>query len=124
MIGLFQTSAIAQIILVLLAELAITASYMVKWPCADNQVNIFHIFFGCIKSIILLLNICYLPQLEATSLSKQYVGYCQLGIHCLAFFIFLVLQIKNAVIILTGVTNDELDESGKPPARMVIWRKR
>ncbi|KAI8368790.1 hypothetical protein BD560DRAFT_305738, partial [Blakeslea trispora] len=124
MLGLFQASAIAQLVLVILSELAMTVGFLVKWPCADYQVNLYHIFYGCIRCIVLLLNICYLPQLEMTTLSKTYIGYCQVVIHTLAFLVFLILLVKNTAIILTGVKDDELDNTNAPPARMVIWRKR
>jgi hypothetical protein len=124
MIGLFQTSGLAQIILVLLAESSLMAGLLYKLPYADSQVNLVHVVFGFIRLTVLALNIAYLPALKATIMSKQYVGYAQLAIHCLAYFLFLVLQIKNVVTIATGLSDDELDETGKPPARMVIWRKR
>lgn len=124
MIGLFQTSGLAQLILVIIAEITLTLGMYFKWPYADSQVNAFHIVFGCIKTVVLLLNICYLPTVQASTISKQYVGYVQMAIHCLAFFILLLFLIKNLIIIATGLGDDELDESGRPPARMVMWRKR
>ncbi|EPB81406.1 hypothetical protein HMPREF1544_11895 [Mucor circinelloides 1006PhL] len=124
MIGLFQTSGLAQLILVIVAEMALTLGMYLKWPYADSQVNAFHVVFGCIKTVVLLLNICYLPSVHASTMSKQYVGYIQMAIHCLAFFIFLLFLIKNLIIIATGLGDDELDETGRPPARMVMWRKR
>lgn len=124
MIGLFQTSGLAQIILVIIAECSLMVGLIYKLPYADSQVNLVHTVFGFIRIIVLALNIAYLPNLQVTAMSKQYVGYVQMAIHCLAFFLFLVLQIKNLVTIITGLGDDELDETGKPPARMVMWRKR
>lgn len=124
MIGLFQTSGLAQLVLVIIAEIALTLGIYFKWPYADGQVNAFHVVFGGIKTVVLLLNVCYLPSVEASTMSKQYVGYVQMAIHCLAFFIFMLFLIKNLIIIATGLGDDELDESGRPPARMVMWRKR
>lgn len=124
MIGLFQTSGLAQLILVIFAEIALTFGIFFKWPYADSQVNSFHIVFGCIKTLVLFLNICYLPNIHASTMSKQYVGYIQMAIHCLSFFIFFLLLVKNVIIIATGLEDNELDESGRPPARMVMWRKR
>lgn len=124
MIGLFQTSGLAQLILAILAEVTLTFGIFFKWPYADSQVNTFHIVFGCIKTFVLFLNICYLPNIHASVMSKQYVGYIQMAIHCLAFFIFFLLLVKNVIVIVTGLGDDELDESGRPPARMVMWRKR
>ncbi|KAI7871402.1 uncharacterized protein EV154DRAFT_400966, partial [Mucor mucedo] len=123
MIGLFQTSGLAQIILVLLAELALMVGLLIKLPFADNQVNFFHTVIGFIRIVVLSLNIAYLPNVMATASVKQYVGYAQMAIHCFAFFLLLVLQIKNLVTIATGLGDDELDETGKPPARMAMWRK-
>lgn len=126
MIGLFQTSGLAQIILVILAESGLMTVMLIKLPYSDKQVNLIHVVLGFIRLIVLSLNIGYLPQVKATTLSKQYLAYVQMGFHCLAFFLFLVLQIKNLVTIATGIGIDELlaDETGKPPARMVMWRKR
>lgn len=124
MIGLFQTSGLAQLILVIIAECALMIGLLYRLPYADSQVNLVHMVFGFIRLVVLALNIAYLPNLQATTLSKQYIGYVQMAIHCLAFFIFLVLQIKNLVTIFTGLGDDELNETGKPPARMVMWRKR
>lgn len=124
MIGLFQTSGLAQLILVILAEITLTFGIFFKWPYADSQVNAFHLVFGCIKTFVLFLNICYLPNVHASTMSKQYVGYIQMAIHCLSFFILFLLLVKNVIIIATGLGDDELDESGRPPARMVMWRKR
>lgn len=124
MIGLFQTSGLAQIILVIIAECSLMAGLLYKLPYADSQVNYVHIMFGFIRITVLVLNIAYVPNLHASTMSKQYVGYVQLAIHCLAFFLYLMLQIKNLVTIITGLGDDELDETGKPPARMVMWRKR
>ncbi|GAN03053.1 conserved hypothetical protein [Mucor ambiguus] len=124
MIGLFQTSGLAQLVLVIIAEIALTLGLYFKWPYADSQANAFHVVFGCIKTVVLFLNICYLPSVHASTMSKQYVGYVQMAIHCLAFFIFMLFLIKNLIIITTGLGDDELDESGRPPARMVMWRKR
>jgi hypothetical protein len=124
MIGLFQTSGLAQLILVILAEVLLTLGLYFKWPYANSQVNALQFVFGLIRTLILFLNITYLPQLQVTSMSKQYVGYVQMAIHCFVYFLFLILQIKNAVIIFTGLGDGELDESGRPPARMVIWRKK
>lgn len=123
MIGLFQTSGLAQIILVLLAESALMAGLLIKLPYADNQVNFFYTLISFIRIVVLALNIAYLPTVKSTVLVKQYVGYAQMAIHCLAFFIMLVLQIKNLVTMATGLGDDELDETGKPPARMALWRK-
>jgi hypothetical protein len=124
MIGLFQTSGLAQLILVILAEASLTLGLYLRRPYADSHVNFFQFIFGLIRTLILFLNITYLPQLQATYMAKQYVGYVQMAIHCFAYFIFLIFQIKNIVVIFTGLTDDELDESGRPPARMVIWRKK
>lgn len=124
MTGLFQTSGLAQLILVILAEVSLTLGIYFSWPYADSQINVFQFILGIIRSIVLFLNIAYLPQLQATYMSKQYVGYVQMAIHCLAYFIFLTIQIRNTVVIFTGLADDELDESGRPPARMVIWRKK
>lgn len=124
MIGLFQQSGLAQIILVLLAEASLMAGLLLKLPYADSHVNLIHIIYGFIRLTVFALNIAYLPSLQATVMSKQYVGYIQLAIHCLAYILFLVLQIKNVVTIATGLADDELDETGKPPARMVFWKKR
>ncbi|CEG78012.1 hypothetical protein RMATCC62417_12677 [Rhizopus microsporus] len=124
MIGLFQTSGTAQLVLVILAETVLLLLIILAFPYADKTVNIIHIIFGFIRLLVLILNIPYLPEVKATTQIKQYVGYVQLAIHCLAFFLFFVLQVKNVVVMLTGLGEDELDESGRPPARMVIWRKR
>ncbi|KAG1053602.1 hypothetical protein G6F43_004332 [Rhizopus delemar] len=124
MIGLFQTSGIAQLVVVLLAEIAICMIILSTFPYAEKSVNYLHLTFGFIRLLVLILNITYLPQVKATTLIKQYVGYTQLAIHCFAFFLFLILQIRNIVVVLTGLGEEELDESGRPPARMVMWRKR
>ncbi|CAO3621917.1 unnamed protein product [Mucor hiemalis] len=124
MIGLFQTSGLAQLILVIIAECAFMIGLLYRLPYADSQVNLVHMVFGFIRLVVLALNIAYLPNLQATTMSKQYIGYVQMAIHCLAFFLFLILQIKNLVTIFTGLGDDELNETGKPPARMVMWRKR
>lgn len=123
MIGLFQTSGLAQIILVLMAEFALFIGVLIKLPFADNQVNFFYTTLGFIRIVVLSLNIAYLPTVKATASVKQYVGYAQMAIHCFAFFLLLVLQIKNLVTMATGLGDDELDETGKPPARMTLWRK-
>ncbi|KAI9275015.1 hypothetical protein EDC94DRAFT_654432 [Helicostylum pulchrum] len=124
MIGLFQTSGLAQIILVILAECTLMIAIMIKLPYSDGQVNFIHVAVGFIRLVVLALNIAFLPVIEATVLVKQYVGYVQMSLHCLVFFVFLTLQIKNLVIIATGLGEDELDETGNPPARMIMWRKK
>ncbi|KAG2232410.1 hypothetical protein BDF21DRAFT_464711 [Thamnidium elegans] len=124
MIGLFQTSGLAQIILVILAECTLMIAIMIKLPYSDGQVNFIHVTVSFIRLVVLALNIAFLPTIEATVLVKQYVGYVQMSLHCLVFFVFLTLQIKNIVIIATGLGEDELDETGKPPARMIMWRKK
>lgn len=124
MIGLFQTSGLAQIILVLLAECTLMIAIIIKLPYSDGQVNFIHVAVGFIRLVVLALNIAFLPAVKATVLVKQYVGYVQMSFHCLVFFVFLTLQIKNLVIIATGLGEDELDETGNPPARMIMWRKK
>lgn len=124
MIGLFQTSGIAQLVFVLLAELAILLIISFTSPYADKSVNFLHVTFGLIRFIVLMLNIAYLDQVQATTHVKQYIGYVQLAIHCFAFLLFLILQVRNIAVVLAGLGEEELDESGRPPARMVMWRKR
>ncbi|CAO3658251.1 unnamed protein product [Rhizopus stolonifer] len=124
MIGLFQTSGIAQLVFVLLAELAIFLVILFTSPYADKSVNYLHMTFGLIRFIVLILNIAYLDQVQATTHVKQYVGYVQLAIHCFAFLLFLILQVRNIAVVLVGLSEEELDEAGRPPARMVMWRKR
>ncbi|KAI8890675.1 hypothetical protein K501DRAFT_205888 [Backusella circina FSU 941] len=124
MIGLFQTSGVAQLVVVLVSELALLVGQMLKSPYADKQVNIQHCFFGAVRIVVLILNIPYIPQIESTVLNKQYVGYIQVSIHMLALFFYFILQIKNLIMLLTGLGDEELGESSKPPAHMVIWKKK
>lgn len=123
MVGLFQTSGTAQLIIMILTEVALTIGTFWKWPHPDLQVNMMRLFINFVKTVVLFLNISFLPQMQTTTMAKQYMGYVLLAIHCLVYVIFLLLLIRNTVMVLTGLGDDELDESGNPPARMVLWRK-
>ncbi|KAI8973713.1 hypothetical protein BDF20DRAFT_799722, partial [Mycotypha africana] len=128
MIGLFQTSSLAQLIVVIGTELILTVSTYIKWPHSDSHVNLFHVILGCIKVFILGLNITYLPQLKTSALLKLYMGYVQMALHSLVFFLFFALIIKNIVGVMFAALQDHkinIREADKPRSRELLsfWRR-
>lgn len=124
MIGGFQTSGLAQIIVVLLAEIAYVAMLYTLWPHASRQVNIQYFVFGLFRVVILILSLTYIESLHVLERDKQAVAYVQVILHCIVFIVMFAIPIRNFAVITTGLADDELYEDGAPPARMALWRRR
>ncbi|KAI8990339.1 TRP-like family, partial [Pilobolus umbonatus] len=123
MIGLFQASGLAQLIVALLIEVVLFVSIYLKFPYVQQQMNIQQLIFSATRFIILMLNIAYLPNIKASVMAKQYIGYIQLVIHCLIYLLSLILLMRNATVLLLGL-REELNDSGKPSIRIAFWKNR
>lgn len=125
MVAGFQTNGTAQLIVIILAEFTFLLLHFVLWPYASRPVNVQYIVLGVFRLVIVLLNIAYLDHLHILNRDKQAVAYVQVVLHCVVFLmLFFALPVRNLVVLLTGLADDELYEMGVPPARMALWRRR
>ncbi|KAI7860215.1 hypothetical protein BDC45DRAFT_421095, partial [Circinella umbellata] len=124
MTGWFSVSGVAQMAVLLLFEAAYFTLHILRRPYASRHVNIQHIIFGAFRLVILFLNIGYLDTLEALDRNKQALAYTQITLHCIVFLMMFLFPIRNLVVLVTGLADDEINETGAPPARMAFWRRK
>ncbi|KAI9031644.1 hypothetical protein CLU79DRAFT_729489 [Phycomyces nitens] len=124
MVGIFQTSGIAQLVVIILAETVLLSTLVVKYPYADRKTNVQYALLSIFRIIITFLNIAYVGTLHVLDITKQYVAYVQLVLHSIVFLLMFVLPVKNMVIMAIGFADEELYDGAIPPARMAIWRRR
>ncbi|KAI8137140.1 hypothetical protein BJV82DRAFT_490906, partial [Fennellomyces sp. T-0311] len=124
MAGWFSVSEVAQIVVLLLFEVGYFVLHILRRPYASTHVNYQHFVFGGFRVVIMILNIAYVHDLEVLDRDKQAVAYTQIVLHCFVFLLMFAFPIRNLVVLLTGLADDELYEAGAPPARMAIWRRR
>ncbi|KAI9494737.1 hypothetical protein BDB00DRAFT_740203, partial [Zychaea mexicana] len=124
MTGWFSSSGVAQMVVLVLFEAAYFALHIFRQPYASRHVNFQQILFGAFRLVITLLNITYVDTLNILDRNKQAVAYTQVTLHCIVFLLMFAFPIRNLVVLLTGLADDEIYEAGAPPARMAIWRRK
>ncbi|KAL0084915.1 hypothetical protein F4703DRAFT_1856647 [Phycomyces blakesleeanus] len=124
MVGIFQTSGIAQLVVIILAETVLLCTLVVNYPYADRRINIQYAILSIFRITITFLNIAYIESLHVLNVTKQYIAYIQLVLHCIVYLMMFVLPVKNMVILAIGLADEELYDNTVPPARMAIWRRR
>ncbi|KAG0172837.1 hypothetical protein DFQ30_009509 [Apophysomyces sp. BC1015] len=123
MAGLFQANSIGQLVVIILAEAVFLVTHIMKQPHCDQHINHQYSVFGAIRLIIVLLNLAYLDVFHTLDRDKQCIAYTQVALHCLVFLLMFALPVKNLVVLMTGLGDDELHGSSRPPASMAVWRR-
>ncbi|ORZ00279.1 hypothetical protein BCR43DRAFT_413922, partial [Syncephalastrum racemosum] len=123
MVAGFQTNGTVQLAVILVAEIGYLALQIIRWPHASYRVNVQYTALSVARVIITCLNLSYLSSFAVLNRNKQIVAYAQVALHCAVFLTLFAFPIRNLAVMLTGVGDNELYESGQPPARMTLWRR-
>ncbi|KAK4520425.1 uncharacterized protein ATC70_008560 [Mucor velutinosus] len=121
MVGIFQKSGLAQLIVIILIEAAYFAFTLVKWPYVTKQMNVFFTLLGFLRLTSILLNITHVSSLSISDYTKQCVAYAQVCFHMLVFVLFLCAELKNLMAILLGTSDKQFEEGDTMPVRMMTW---
>ncbi|KAI9318616.1 TRP-like family, partial [Dichotomocladium elegans] len=121
--GWIDLSGVAQISVIVVFEVLYLLLHLIRWPYASRSVNILHIIFASLRVISVILSLLYIESLAIADTTKQAIGWTQIILHFIVFLIMFIVPVRNLVVLITGIGDDELYESGVPPARMVWWRR-
>lgn len=125
MVGLFQTSGIAQVIVIIILETLYFIAYWFKVPYSDRSINNFHLGFGVLRIIISILNVLFVDEANLLDGDKQYIAYAQIFLHCVAFLVLFSVSMKNLLLIVTGMSNDDSHENSRLSAGLGLrWMRR
>ncbi|KAI8376030.1 uncharacterized protein BYT42DRAFT_546763 [Radiomyces spectabilis] len=107
MLGIFQSEGVAQVVVVLLCELALLAALYLRWPFVDRHINVYSVIFAAFRVVITIFNLVYIDGLGVLERDKQYIGYLQVLLHCVALFLMFLLTVKNVVVLLSALGTEE-----------------
>lgn len=125
MVGLFQASGIAQVIVIIILETLFFIAHWFKVPYADRSINNFYISFGALRIIISILNILFIDEANLLDSDKQYIAYAQIFLHCVAFLVLFAVSMKNLILIVTGMSSQEPHENSRLSAGLGLrWMRR
>jgi hypothetical protein len=125
MVGLFQASGLAQVIVIIILETVFLIAHWFKVPYADRSINNFYISFGAVRIIISILNILFVDEANLLDWDKQYIAYAQIFLHCVAFLVLFSVSLKNLILIVTGMANQEPHENSRLSAGLGLrWMRR
>ncbi|KAI8582201.1 hypothetical protein K450DRAFT_227884 [Umbelopsis ramanniana AG] len=125
MVGLFQASGLAQVIVIIILETVFLLAHWFKVPYADRSINNFYISFGAVRIIISILNILFVDEANLLDWDKQYIAYAQIFLHCVAFLVLFSVSLKNLILIVTGMSSQEPHENSRLSAGLGLrWMRR
>jgi hypothetical protein len=125
MVGLFQTSGLAQAIVIITLETLYFVSHWFKVPYSDRSINNLHLAFGALRIIVSILNILFVDEANLLDSDKQYIAYAQIFLHCVAFLVLFAVSMKNLLLIVTGMSSDESHENSRLSAGLGLrWMRR
>ncbi|KAG2184682.1 hypothetical protein INT43_000595 [Umbelopsis isabellina] len=125
MVGLFQTSGIAQVVVIIILETLYFVAHWFKVPYSDRSINNLHLAFGVLRIIVSILNVLFVDEANLLDSDKQYIAYAQIFLHCVAFLVLFAVSMKNLLLIVTGMSNDESHENSRLSAGLGLrWMRR
>ncbi|KAL1915007.1 uncharacterized protein VTP21DRAFT_7712 [Calcarisporiella thermophila] len=114
-----RESGTAQIVVLCAIELAYLVGLFLKRPYADNDVTNFHIFFSILRTTIMCFSLVYIEAFRVSEVSKQWIGYIQILLHCIAYLVFFVSSSLTLFALVFGYDGDVTESLG---AR--LWKAR
>lgn len=125
LVGWINIPGLSQILVIFFSELYFLLQHLIRKPYASRHVNMLHILCGCFRIIIVALSFVYIEPFGIADVSKQIVAWSQIILHFAMFLLVLfAVPVRNLVVLMTGLADDELYEKSAPPARMAWWRRK
>ncbi|KAI7868295.1 TRP-like family, partial [Spinellus fusiger] len=122
MVGIFQASGVAQLTVILIAEVVLLSAHIRNRPYVDAGTNTQYTILSTFRLVITLLNISYVDSLKASITAKQYVAYTQVILHSIVFLCMFILPLKNLIVLAGGLGEDEIYNPTMTSARMSLGR--
>lgn len=125
LVGWINIPGLSQILVIFVSESYFLFQHLRRRPYASKHVNMLHILCGCFRIIIVALTFVYIEPFGIPDVSKQMVAWAQIILHFAMFLLVLfAVPVRNLVVLMTGLADDEIYETSAPPARMAWWRRK
>ncbi|KAI7881879.1 hypothetical protein K492DRAFT_161175 [Lichtheimia hyalospora FSU 10163] len=125
LVGWINIPGLSQILVIFFSEMYFLFQHLIRKPYASRHVNMLHILCGCFRVVIIALTLVYIEPFGIPDVSKQMVAWAQIILHFAMFLLVLfAVPVRNLVVLMTGLADDELYETSSPPARMAWWRRK
>lgn len=101
-IGAIQDSGVAQIVLLAICEIImiLTLNFVRPYP-STTSMNLYQTCFSCVRLLVILLLITFVPSLAVTTATRGWIGYVILLIHaCVVLFGFFLNAIQTLVEVI------------------------
>ncbi|KAF7548448.1 hypothetical protein G7046_g8676 [Stylonectria norvegica] len=111
-IGAVQPSGIAQVVLLAICEvIQILTIHAFRPFQSTTSMNAYHTLFACLRLVIILLMVAFVPTLGVTEGEKGWIGYVILAVHgavlILGFFLNALQTIVEVVARMLGAGGDD-----------------
>lgn len=109
-IGAVQPSGVAQISVLMGIEMLLMLSILGVQPFhRETSMNLIYFIFSAIRLVTVMLQLAFVPSLNASDAVKGWAGWIILGIHGLTVIIFFLLKALQTLLemVLRGYRSEE-----------------